>query len=196
MTLLPAFTFGPIARSKCKSSRASYCCSSPGWVGGIFWHHDEWRWGVDLHWYSTHHTDREVWSGRTRRVKSRPIMLYHRLVNLLLCLMMIAPDRFLQQKVFQHATVELLRTGVSEMTMLMVVFLQSYQTDQVIETVRSILGMQVPISKRSLRQADCAQNKARCPTNSSYARVFQGYFIKSMIWHRNQRLPTTFPIRG
>ncbi|KAI8974461.1 hypothetical protein BDB01DRAFT_398470 [Pilobolus umbonatus] len=74
-----------------------------------------------------------------------------RLVKLLLCLVLIAADQFLKkQNILTKVIHLLLQSGVSEMPLVMMVYFQMDEIDQVENNIRSVLNMQIPIHKLGL----------------------------------------------
>ncbi|KAI9365813.1 hypothetical protein BD770DRAFT_377309 [Pilaira anomala] len=74
-----------------------------------------------------------------------------RLVQLSLCLILLAADRFLKkQKELSQVLVQTLQSEISEMPLLILVYFQTDAIQQIEDSIRSILGMQVPTAKLGL----------------------------------------------
>ncbi|KAI8387968.1 uncharacterized protein BYT42DRAFT_558437 [Radiomyces spectabilis] len=75
-----------------------------------------------------------------------------RLVKLLLSLVLISAEQILrrQQRELTIVLKDIFKSGVSDMPLLLLVYFQTDQIQQIEDMVRSILGMQVPIPKLGL----------------------------------------------
>ncbi|CEP07231.1 hypothetical protein [Parasitella parasitica] len=74
-----------------------------------------------------------------------------RLVELLLCLLLLSADQFLKkQNELSKVLIQLLQSEVSEMPLLILVYFQTDAIQQVEDMIRSVLSMHIPIPKLGL----------------------------------------------
>ncbi|KAI9253088.1 hypothetical protein EDC94DRAFT_620191 [Helicostylum pulchrum] len=74
-----------------------------------------------------------------------------RLVQLSLCLILLSADQYLKkQKELSQVLVQILQSEISEMPLLILVYFQTDAIQQIEDSIRSVLGMQVPIPKLGL----------------------------------------------